>query len=56
VTIDPAGVTVLIDKTQEWKPLIVEPRVMEDLKTINGRIGFILRGKTVSISDAAVKF
>ncbi|RLS78227.1 MAG: serine/threonine protein kinase [Planctomycetota bacterium] len=56
VTIDPAGVTVLIDKTQEWKPLIVEPRVMEDLKTINGRTGYILRGKTVSISDAAVKF
>ena len=56
VTIDPAGVTVLIDKTQEWKPLIVEPRVMEDLKTSNGRTGFILRGKTVSISDAAVKF
>jgi serine/threonine protein kinase len=56
VMIDGDGLTVLIDNVEVWKPEIYDASALEELKTVFGQVGIMVRGKTVVVSDAAVSF
>lgn len=55
LAIDRETVFVSIDGRVVWKPTMPEQR-MSDLTTADGKVGIMLRGKTVVVRDAATRF
>ena len=55
IVVDQKGVTVKLDFIEVWNP-VIDARSTDELSTTFGKVGVMIRGKTVVVSDAAVSF
>ena len=54
--INESGLRVMVDNIAVWTPADLDQHGLEELQSAAGKVGFLLRGKTVVISDANITF
>lgn len=56
IEIDDTALTIRIDQDFVWQPEIFDKEKLEELKTVSGNLGILIRGKTILVSGAEVTY